>query len=56
MRLLMQDEVFKKIVVKAEGYKILVLNKDVSTLRKRLEKHGYVLSAEVRRGGNVQRY
>lgn len=44
MRLLTQDDVLKKVIIKAEGYKILVSKHDITTLRKRLEKHGYLFS------------
>lgn len=46
MKLLTQDEVLKKIIIKAEGYKILVPKHEIATLRKRLEKHGYLFSGK----------
>jgi hypothetical protein len=46
MRALMHDEVLKKIIIKAEGYRILVPKQHISTLRKRLEKHGYLFSGK----------
>ncbi len=46
MKLLTQDEVLKKIIIKAEGYKILVPKREIATLRKRLEKHGYLFSGK----------
>jgi hypothetical protein len=41
--LLTNDETLKRIVLRAEGYHILVRPKDMVTLRKRLEFHGYLI-------------
>jgi hypothetical protein len=44
LQLIAQDPVIKKLVAKAEGYLLIVPNKHLAELRRRLAEFGYMQS------------
>lgn len=44
VKLLIQNQEIKKLLIKAEDYQIIVLQKDYTTLRNKLKSFGYLLS------------
>jgi hypothetical protein len=44
VKLLIQNQEIKKLLIKAEDYQIIVLQKDYATLRNKLKSFGYLLS------------
>jgi hypothetical protein len=44
VKLLIQNPEIKKLLIKAEDYQIIVLQKDYATLRNKLKSFGYLLS------------